>query len=226
MEKTKVLDFPRRSVYQEQSGWKKICILTVLAIFISFLGWVSETILFYFTRDGEFVDRGLLTLPFCPLYGFGVLLVYAVLRTPQTGIWGKIIGHTQSKIGKFFAVLLCILLYAVAAALLASLLEYATGFVYHRYFGTRLWSYRRHPDNINGYVSIRFSLLWGLLCVSVMGAVWYPLMNVLARINTKAVAVTAILFFALITADFVFNSVYLWLHGTRFLPFDFFSPQL
>ena len=205
MEKTKVLDFPRRSVYQEQSGWKKICILTVLAIFISFLGWVSETILFYFTRDGEFVDRGLLTLPFCPLYGFGVLLVYAVLR-------------------KFFAVLLCILLYAVAAALLASLLEYATGFVYHRYFGTRLWSYRRHPDNINGYVSIRFSLLWGLLCVSVMGAVWYPLMNVLARMNTKVVAITAILLFSLITADFVFNSVYLWLHGTRFLPFDFFSP--
>lgn len=209
----------RPSAYGEQTGVKKTCILIILAALLAFLGWVGETCLFLVVREG-FVDRGILTLPFCPLYGFGTLLVYAVLRTPQSGVWKRLYNKPRTKGGKITVAVLCVLLYALAAALLASLVEYGTGLFYDKVLHTDLWSYHRYPDNIDGYVSIRYSLLWGVSAVAVMGLVWYPLANVLARANFAAVSTVAVVLLVLITADFVFNMTYLWTRGTRFLPYD------
>ncbi len=200
--------------YAEQSAGKRAAILTILTAAFAFFGWVGETLLFFYLYK-EYRDRGLLTLPFCPLYGFGALAVYAVLRTPQSGIWAKLYRKPHSRIGKFFAVCLSLMLYALAAALLASLIEYFTGFFFDKKFGVRLWSYRRYPDNINGYVSIRYSLLWGLLCVSSMGLLWHPAAELLARANTAVVVSVAVVLFLAISADFLFNMFYLSNHGSR-----------
>ena len=72
--------------YAEQSHAKRACILIILAVSGAFVGWTAETLLFLYKR-GDFVDRGLLTLPLCPVYGLGMLLLYAVMRTPQSGFW-------------------------------------------------------------------------------------------------------------------------------------------
>ena len=124
----------------------------------------------------------------------------------------------KTKGGKVFAALLSILLYAVAAMLLATLTEYITGYYYHRRHGVRLWSYRGNGNNLHGYVCLRYSLCWGLLAVTAMGWGWHPLQNVLARVPTAVLATCAIVFGLSTVVDFVFNSVYLVRNGTRFLP--------
>ena len=43
-------------------------------VFYSFLGWACETIFCSFARK-RFINRGFLNGPFCPIYGFGALLV-------------------------------------------------------------------------------------------------------------------------------------------------------
>lgn len=210
----------RHNSYADQSKAKKACILTVLFSLFAFLGWVCETFLFLYLYDGEFVDRGLLTLPFCPLYGFGALFVYAVLRTPQSGIWKKLYSKPRTKTGKFFAAVLVIILYAIVAAVLASVVEYLTGLFFDKVFGIGLWNYDGEPDNVGKYVNLRYSATWGVLCVTAMGGIWYPLMGALAKAETSSVAVAAVILLLAISCDFVFNLTYLHTRGSRFLPFD------
>lgn len=212
------------SLYSEQTALKKGAIIALLSSSFAFFGWVGETLLFYFLYR-EFHDRGLLTLPFCHLYGFGSLAVYAALRTPQSGVWKKLYCRPRTKAGKFFAVIGCVILYALAAALLASVVEYLTGMFFDRKFGVHLWGYRRYPDNINGYVSVRYSLLWGLLCVSAMGLIWYPMSELLAKCNTATLVTVAAVVVTVIACDFIFNMVYLYRFGTRFLPAEKYLPR-
>ncbi|MDE6399216.1 MAG: putative ABC transporter permease [Clostridiales bacterium] len=204
-------------LYGRQSGAKRLFILILLAVLVSFLGWIAETVLFYINR-GEFVDRGLLTLPFCPMYGLSALSIYALLRTPCSGIWIKLTSSPKTRTGRFAAMLACLLLYAAAAALLASLVEYGTGFFYENRFGLHLWNYHNDENNIHGFVCLQYSLMWGALSLAVMGLVWYPLQNLLARAKTAVLATAALGFAGVITADFVLNMVYLFIHGTRFMP--------
>lgn len=204
--------------YSRQTRLRRLCILTILAAIFSFLGWLAETVLFMMVR-GEFVDRGLLIMPFCPMYGISLIVVYAILRTPCSGIWAKLTDAPHTRTGKFAAALLCLLLYAAAAALLASVSEYVTGIVYERGFGIRLWNYHNDSNNLHGYVCLKYSLVWGGLAVGVMGLVWYPLQNLLARAKTAVLVIAAAVLFTSLSADFIFNMVYLYINGVRFLPF-------
>ena len=50
----------------------------------SFGGWVVEVI-FHAVALGKVINRGFLNGPVCPVYGFGVLSVFAMLNTIQSG---------------------------------------------------------------------------------------------------------------------------------------------
>ena len=45
----------------------------------SFIGWMMEVIL-TLIREKKFVDRGFLLGPYCPIYGYGMLLIIFLLR--------------------------------------------------------------------------------------------------------------------------------------------------
>ena len=195
---------------------KKLCAYAVLVALFSLAGWAVETLTFYFMY-GDFFDRGLLTLPFCPLYGLSAFAVYALLRTPQTGIWSKLSHKPHSKAGRVFATVGVLLCYALAAAALATAIEGITGFFYHRVFGIRLWNYEGYPLNLFGYVCLQYALLWGVLIVAAMGLVWYPLQKALMRAPFAPLAVIAGILSTAITFDFLFNMFHLIFTGYRFL---------
>lgn len=106
----------------------------------SFLGWLCETV-YCSLPKGELVNRGFLSGPFCPVYGFGALLVVYLLRP--------------------FARLPVLLF--LAAVVLTSALEYATGYLLERLFHTKWWDYSKRVLNLHGRVCLRNSLLFGLM---------------------------------------------------------------
>lgn len=116
----------------------------------SFLGWCTE-VAYAAVCDGRFVNRGFLNGPVCPIYGFGVALVIAAL-TPLKGNG--------------------ILLFA-GSVVLTSALEWITGFVLEKVFHDKWWDYSDMPFNLNGYVCLKFSLIWGLACTFIMD-VFHP----------------------------------------------------
>ncbi len=105
----------------------------------AFLGWCSEVV-FAAIQQKRFVNRGFLNGPLCPIYGFGVVAMDFLLRP---------FGHN-------LAVLL------VGSMLLGSALEWLAGFLLEKLFHQKWWDYSDQPHNLNGYICLKFSVVWGI----------------------------------------------------------------
>ena len=130
-------------------------------------------------KSGKFVNRGFLNGPLCPIYGFGVVLVVGLL-TPVKG-------H--------------VLLLFLCSVLLTTALEWITGFILEKIFHQKWWDYSRMPFNLNGYVCLLFSLMWGLACLLIMDVI-HPMVSgfVAAIPHTLGVVLLAV-FTVLALAD-------------------------
>ena len=111
----------------------------------AFLGWCTE-VSYAALVSGRFVNRGFLNGPWCPVYGFGVVIVLAGLEPLRSNL----------------------LLLFVGSVALTSALEWLTGFVLEKLFHQRWWDYSDQPFNLGGYICLRFSIAWGLACLFVV----------------------------------------------------------
>ena len=62
----------------------------------------------------------------------------------------------------------------ILSAVLVTVLEWLTGFLLEVLFHHKWWDYSGMPLNLNGYVCLPFSLLWGAACVFIV-KVLHPL---------------------------------------------------
>ena len=127
--------------------YRMICGMTYFQIclyflFYSFGGWVVEVI-FHAVTLGKVINRGFLNGPVCPVYGFGVLSVFALLNTLQSG------GHQMSE-GMIF----------LFGIVLATAVELVAGWLLDVCFHARWWDYSNKPLNFHGYICLEFSLIW------------------------------------------------------------------
>ena len=132
-----------------------ICGMTYFQICLYFLiysfgGWVVEVI-FHAVALGKVINRGFLNGPVCPVYGFGVLSVFALLNTIQGS--GR-----QISDGMIF----------VFGIVLATAVELVAGWLLDVCFHARWWDYSDKPFNFHGYICLEFSLIWGLAIVMVV----------------------------------------------------------
>lgn len=116
----------------------------LIALFVSysFVGWVCEVI-YCSILERRFVNRGFLRGPLCPVYGFGALAVVFLLEP-----------FAHSIITLF-----------IAATLITSAIEYATGWFLETAFRTRWWDYSSFRFNLHGRVCLLNSLLFGVMGV-------------------------------------------------------------
>lgn len=129
---------------------------TILSFsFYAFLGWMMES-LYATQKQHEFVNRGFLTGPFCPIYGLGGLLVEQTFLTLERFSSSTL---TTTLGGILFSILL------------VTLLEYATGSVLENIFQKKWWDYSEEPFNLHGYICLRFSVLWGFVAYVFMQAI-------------------------------------------------------
>jgi uncharacterized membrane protein len=96
----------------------------------------------------EFVNRGFLNGPFCPIYGFGAILV----------IQGSKLISTANL--NYFAESIIIILFSI---IITTIVEFITGYILEKIFKLKWWDYSGDAMNIKGYVCLKFSLLWGIL---------------------------------------------------------------
>ena len=80
--------------------------------------------------------------PFCLIYGFGAIIYYLLGRK-----------FTNKKIITQFLV----------AALIGDIFEYFCGWLLDYGLGMKAWDYSRHFLNINGYIDLQMTLIWGFL---------------------------------------------------------------
>lgn len=132
----------------------------------SILGWCVE-VAFAAVNTRQLVNRGFLNGPACPVYGFGMVGLLAVL-----GPW-------QSNIAVVF----------VVAAVLATLVELVAGVALYKLFHTRWWDYTKFRGNLGGFICPRFSLLWGLGGIIMVRLVHPPVAAAVQAVPFVALAV-------------------------------------
>ncbi|MCR4591164.1 MAG: hypothetical protein K5668_10140 [Lachnospiraceae bacterium] len=122
----------------------------------SLVGWMVE-VAFHAVTVGKVINRGFLNGPLCPVYGCGVILVLSVL---------DIIGNAFG-IETGLEDASALLLFAVGLVF-ATLIELIAGFLLDKLFHARWWDYRDRRFNLNGYICLDFSIVWGLAIAFVL----------------------------------------------------------
>lgn len=111
-----------------------------LFLMYGMIGWIYESCLVSFQKK-SLINRGFLTGPIIPIYGFGALFAYV-------SFWGIRDNLILAFLGGLFA---------------ATLLEYITSLIMELVFHTRWWDYSNFPLNLKGRVCLPVSLFWGAL---------------------------------------------------------------
>ena len=114
--------------------------LCVIYLVYSFLGWVAETVVATI-KGRAFVNRGVASGPFCFVYGTAAVLMavgFADLRSTPVALF-------------------------LGCAANATVVEWVTPKLLERMHRRRWWDYSDKKFNLDGYVCLQYSVLWGLL---------------------------------------------------------------
>lgn len=146
-----------------------ISMLFLLFIIYSFLGWCMEMVVCYIATK-EWVNRGFLIGPICPIYGCGCLLIILLLDR-----------YLKDPIVLF-----------VMAMLLCSLLEYFTSYLMEKLFKARWWDYSHKKYNINGRICLDNIFAFGILGLLMMYLVNPFVVKMLGYVSLNIINVMAI----------------------------------
>ncbi len=175
--------------------------VVLLAFFIiSFLGWTYETLLML-VWHGEFYDRGFLFLPFCPIYGFPVCVLYLLLGTPTEGRFSSWIDRRFKRASRGVQTFLRYLLYYLLSGVFATLIELTVGLILES-AGLCLWTYRSEPLNFRGHICLQVSLIWGLMLTLFMRFLMPLLVRLLGKIPKKVQVALCVVLSVALLVDF------------------------
>lgn len=154
----------------------------LIAAFIiySMIGWLVESIYMSFCNK-KLTNRGFGRGPFCPIYGFGGVIGYLVLRPLSENL---------------------VQLY-LAGAVLATLFEFLVGKLMLRLFGEVWWDYNDKPCNYKGIVCLESTVAWGFYAVIIIVFLHSRVMAFIDSWSFSMGSKLCILILAIVTVDYV-----------------------
>jgi len=150
----------------------------------SFAGWVLESVC-KTIEQRKLVNSGFLNGPFCPIYGFGAIIMLLCLS------------FLKDK---------PIILF-ITAFFVLSVWEYLVGLFLEKVFKTKYWDYSHLKFNIQGRVCLKNSLFWGVL-----GVVFIRYMHPFLETYIKLVPINLLLYINIIVGiailvDLIFSII-------------------
>lgn len=116
-------------------------------LIFSIAGLVLETIYCYISVGVLESRKGFIWGPLCPVYGIcGTALIWILDKLEYKKSW------------KIF----------IAGMIIGSVAEYVLSYILEAIYGTRFWNYEYLKYNLNGRISLIFSIYWGALSVVLM----------------------------------------------------------
>ncbi len=160
------------------------CINILLLFFaFAFIGWCIEVILKFF-QFHRFINRGFLTGPWLPIYGFGAVLITVAVQ--------KIAG-IESAIGTTF----------VLSFYICGSIEFLASYFLEKRYHARWWDYSQKPMNLKGRIWIGNLMLFGLGGIVIVEFINPFLYNLFAKMSFMTRSVTAGVLSILFITDFI-----------------------
>ena len=120
--------------------------------------------------------------PYCPIYGFGALLMLLLM------IWFKQPVY-----------------FVIAGMLTVTVLEYVTAVLLKKLLKLELWTYKNEKFNFQGRISLKSTIAWGALAL----LFWYwiePAVRILSNLAYNIWGIwPAVLLISIIVFDFIFT---------------------
>lgn len=111
----------------------------------SFIGWCGEVVLAAVNRH-KFVNRGFVSCPLCPVYGAGAVAVSVFLPELEEQLFFLFLG----------------------GMIVTAFVEYLTGRLLELIFHKKWWDYSDQKFQLDGYVCLKNSVIWGICSVLVI----------------------------------------------------------
>lgn len=108
--------------------------------------------------EKKWINSGFLHGTFCPIYGFGAVIMISILTKVPHNIF----------------------IVFIISTILLTIWEYVVGFLLEKIFKTKYWDYSKLPFNINGRVCLKNSAYWGVLGV-LFTFIIHPLIESIVR---------------------------------------------
>ena len=154
-------------------------ILWILFVFLiySFIGWLVET-LFILIKEKRFVNRGITNGPMCTLYGFIVVILMLTLKDVENSfiVFG-------------------------ASMIYSTVIQYLAGKILAFFNKKVWWDYSNKKYNLEGYICLNYSLLWGFfgtIIVKIINPLLFGLFN---SFNFYIAGVIELTLFGLLAVD-------------------------
>lgn len=133
-----------------------LVIVSTLFVIGSLIGWVIELFFRRYVSQKKWMNPGFLTGPYLPIYGFGVVVLYAVSNIPF------------EIASQWLNILVRILIIGVGM----TLIEFIAGLIFIKGLKVKLWDYSDRKGNLMGIICPSFSLIW-----LAVGSLYYFLLN-------------------------------------------------
>ncbi len=150
------------AVWEKEFFGTDVYHLVAAFIVYSMLGWLVESI-YMSICNKKLTNRGFGKGPFCPIYGFGAVFGYLILR-PLEGQYLKL----------YFA-----------GALIATIFEFLVGKLMLFLLGDLWWDYKDKPFNYKGIICLESTLAWGVYALIVIGFLNGKIVNTIDKIGVR-----------------------------------------
>ncbi len=127
----------------------------------------------------KFINRGFLIGPYCPIYGWGCILIILLLNK-----------YTDDPLVLF-----------IMAIVICSILEYFTSYFMEKLFKARWWDYSRRKFNINGRICLETMIPFGLLGCLIMYFVNPFFVSVYSKIPSNILIIISSVLFTIFLID-------------------------
>lgn len=156
----------------------------LLFMIYAIAGWILEVVLKY--KDHKrFIDRGFLIGPYCPIYGYGALLITILLNRYENDP----------------IVLFCMTI------IVCGFLEYFTSWAMEKLFKARWWDYSKRKFNLNGRVCLGTLIPFGVFGLIIVYITNPFILCYLGKSNINILNVISILLFIAYIIDNIISTI-------------------
>ena len=157
--------------------------LTYFVIY-SFLGWILESIVRTIC-ERKIINTGFLIGPFCPIYGFGAIIMIVFLSE-----------FKNNPILLFFISLIVLTLW-----------EYIVGVFLEKLFHTKYWDYSDHRFNYKGRICLMNSIAWGILGVLFINYIHPFILQMIQYVNFSYIAIATSIIAIILLIDAIISII-------------------
>lgn len=170
---------------------KKLSYLFLMFLAYDVIGWCYEVFLEVVVYQWGFSNRGFLFGPYCPVYGFGALLLVFCLNDVK-----------QKK--KWYSPILVFL----GTVFLTTALELATSYAMEAVIGHWQWDYTKYAIQFDGRIALNPSIRFGLGGLFFLYGVQPALERISGKLGEKKRIRLAMVLFGIVFIDFIATIVY------------------